>query len=258
MLRSLLSVKPTVKDAMNQPVLALAVIFLAAIPTPASANQRCYQLTDLSLPPQVTPLSRTQTSCASTPTGACWHRVEAFPYNPPGYDLWLATPSSWDFGPYQFFDYLGDDSSGDPVVRWLYRLFPGSSGCNTQPPGYTLDVTLTGTGSGFVVSLPAGINCPAGNCSTSFRSGTLVTLTATPDANSTFTGWSGEGCSGTGTCIVTMARASSVTATFTAQEYFAGDWDGDGRSNLAVRRGSCVLMDYNFDGAADFTQCYSP
>jgi len=41
-------------------------------------------------------------------------------------------------------------------------------------------------------------------------------------------------------------------------QYLVGDWDGDGRSNLAVRRGSCVLMDYNFDGAADFTQCYSP
>lgn len=39
-------------------------------------------------------------------------------------------------------------------------------------------------------------------------------------------------------------------------EYLAGDWDGDGRVNLAVRRGNCVLMDSNFDGAQDAEQCF--
>jgi hypothetical protein len=42
-----------------------------------------------------------------------------------------------------------------------------------------------------------------------------VTLTATPDARtSTFAGWSGGGCTGTGTCTVTMTAAQNVTATF--------------------------------------------
>ncbi|HZH78679.1 MAG TPA: zinc-dependent metalloprotease [Archangium sp.] len=54
--------------------------------------------------------------------------------------------------------------------------------------------------------------------------------------------------------------SSDVTALRTLyavqEEYLVGDWDGDGRSNLAVRRGSCVHMDHNFDGAPDFTQCY--
>ena len=36
------------------------------------------------------------------------------------------------------------------------------------------------------------------------------------DAGSTFTGWSGEGCSGTGDCVVTMDTAKNVTATFAA------------------------------------------
>jgi hypothetical protein len=39
-------------------------------------------------------------------------------------------------------------------------------------------------------------------------------------------------------------------------EYLVGDWDGDGRDNLAVRRGHCVFMDTNFDGAHDIVQCY--
>ena len=45
----------------------------------------------------------------------------------------------------------------------------------------------------------------------------MVTLTASAAGGSTFNGWSGGGCSGTGTCSVTMSAATTVTATFTAQ-----------------------------------------
>jgi phospholipase C len=47
-----------------------------------------------------------------------------------------------------------------------------------------------------------------------FPSGTAVTLTAAPNASSTFTGWSGGGCTGTATCAVTLNAATTVTATF--------------------------------------------
>src|SRR5213079_2684458 len=46
-----------------------------------------------------------------------------------------------------------------------------------------------------------------------------VTLTATPATGSTFTGWSGGGCSGTGPCTVTIAAPTTVTATFTPQSF---------------------------------------
>jgi hypothetical protein len=75
---------------------------------------------------------------------------------------------------------------------------------------YTLTVTKSGTGSGTVTTNPSG---------TSFSAGTPVTLTATPDASSTFTRWSG-GCSGTApTCTLTMNGNTSVTATFTLKSY---------------------------------------
>jgi hypothetical protein len=76
---------------------------------------------------------------------------------------------------------------------------------------YNLSVITNGTGTGTVSG--AGINCGS-VCSDSYAPGTLVTLTATPASGSTFAGWSGGGCTGTGTCAVTMKAATSVTATF--------------------------------------------
>src|SRR5882762_4588001 len=78
---------------------------------------------------------------------------------------------------------------------------------------FALTVTLAGTGSGTVTSTPTGISCP-GTCSANFGSGASVTLSASPAANSTFTGWNGGGCTGTGNCTVTMSMAQTVTATF--------------------------------------------
>ena len=71
-----------------------------------------------------------------------------------------------------------------------------------------------GTGSGTVTSTPAGIDCGT-DCSESYDYGTEVTLSAVAATGSTFAGWSGANCSGTGSCVVTMDAAKSVTATFT-------------------------------------------
>lgn len=78
---------------------------------------------------------------------------------------------------------------------------------------YALDVSVSGAGSGVITSNPAGIDCGL-TCSHSYDFNTSVTLTATPAVGSAFTGWSGAGCSGTGTCVVTMDLAKSVTASF--------------------------------------------
>ena len=83
---------------------------------------------------------------------------------------------------------------------------------NVPSGSFGLSVTLAGTGAGSVSSSPAGITCPS-TCSANFTSGTVVTLTATASAGSTFAGWSGA-CSGTGTCSVTMTAARAATATF--------------------------------------------
>jgi len=105
-------------------------------------------------------------------------------------------------------------TSNDPDTPILDVALRGST--VEQPQQYTLTVTKAGTGSGTVTSNPAGINCGA-DCSEAYNQGTSVTLTATPDSGSTFTGWSGA-CSGTGACIVSMTSDKTVTATFTQQQ----------------------------------------
>ena len=75
-------------------------------------------------------------------------------------------------------------------------------------PDRTLMVTKTGTGTGTVTSSPAGIDCGA-TCK-AFPDGAVVTLTAVPDAGSSFAGWSATCAGGT----VTMDADKSCTATF--------------------------------------------
>ncbi len=77
-------------------------------------------------------------------------------------------------------------------------------------PQYTLSTAKSGTGTGTVTNNPVG---------TTFNAGTAVTLTATPDASSTFAGWSGA-CTGTSpACSVTMDGNTEVTATFNLKTF---------------------------------------
>jgi uncharacterized repeat protein (TIGR02543 family) len=82
---------------------------------------------------------------------------------------------------------------------------------------YSLSVSQAGSGAGTVSSLPPGIMCGA-DCAETYDYGTVLTLTATADTGSTFTGWDGA-CSGADTCTVTMDEAKSATATFTLNTY---------------------------------------
>ena len=80
-------------------------------------------------------------------------------------------------------------------------------------PMSTLSVQKIGSGSGTVTSTnQAGINCGS-TCGASFPTNSLVTLTATPATGSTFIGWS-NGCTGTGSCDVTLTGDQTIVAQF--------------------------------------------
>jgi len=81
---------------------------------------------------------------------------------------------------------------------------------------YTLTVNKNGTGAGTVTS--PGINCGS-DCTEPYDQGTIVTLTATAATGSAFTGWSGGGCTGAGTCSTTINANTTVTANFNKNTY---------------------------------------
>jgi len=118
-------------------------------------------------------------------------------------------------------------AAGSTFAGWTGAGCSGTAGCsvtltaattvtamfNKSTTNFTLTVTEAGSGTGTVTSAPAGIACQP-MCSASFASGQVVGLTATAAEGSTFAGWSGGGCSGTGGCSVTVTAATTVTATF--------------------------------------------
>jgi hypothetical protein len=140
----------------------------------------------------------------------------------------LYAPAVWSGG--SSFSHLDEIFNGTPHALMTYSI-PWDEAIHNPGTitmgllwdiGWTvlthpLTVTKAGSGSGTVTSSPAGIDCGA-DCTESFNWGTVVTLTAAASGGSTFAGWSGAGCSGTGTCQVTMDAAKSVTATFTGSQ----------------------------------------
>ena len=109
----------------------------------------------------------------------------------------------------------------DGTTTAVWDRYDGSNtivqAVSTAQPVFPLQVVRTGSGAGTVTSTPSGIDCGT-SCSAEYPSFTKVTLNATSTSGSTFTGWSGEGCSGSSTCQVTMQQARSVTAEFTADD----------------------------------------
>lgn len=89
------------------------------------------------------------------------------------------------------------------------------SGGGSGTASYTLDIYKSGTGSGTITSLPAGIDCGS-VCAANFSDGTSVTLTATPSAGSTFTKWFGGACSNetSSTCTIPMTAVKNTIAIF--------------------------------------------
>jgi hypothetical protein len=123
-----------------------------------------------------------------------------------------ATPA-----PGSIFDgWSGACSGTDDCIVTMEAARAVTAAFSASSEAYTLTVLLAGSGSGTVTSNPAGIDCGS-DCSESYSVNTLVTLTATPEAGSIFSGWSGS-CSGTDDCVVTMNAAKNVAATFTISD----------------------------------------
>ena len=175
---------------------------------------------------------------------------------------WNANCGSWSMNSYNG-DYCQSNLSyshaaisilPDTDYNWWVHSLQGSNWSSLASQGYfkcpsTYSLSLGMSGSGNITSSPGGINCSSG-CSGSFSSKSWVTLSATPTPGYIFTGWSGAGCSGSGSCSVYMDSNKSVTATFTqaAVNYTLNVYKG-GAGSGTIRTASPNSWDINCGSA---------
>ena len=82
-------------------------------------------------------------------------------------------------------------------------------------------MSRSGTGSGTITSSVGGIiNCGT-TCQATRPLNEQITLTAAPASGSTFAGWTGGGCSGTGTCTFAVTNDVTIQATFNLENSIA-------------------------------------
>lgn len=140
----------------------------------------------------------------SNPAGIDCGATCAFDFSIPSVTLAAAVPAG------QTFMGWGGACSGSGSCA--LALSAATSATATFETNKVLSVGRTGTGAGSVMSSITGISCGA-QCTAAFAHGASVSLTPTPSPGSSFAGWSG-GCSGTGSCVVTMTAARTVDARF--------------------------------------------
>jgi len=78
---------------------------------------------------------------------------------------------------------------------------------------YDLSVSIAGDGDGFVNINPPDVDCMVA-CDETYDYGTVVTLTAVPNTNFLFAGWSGSIDITTNPTTLMVDETKAVTATF--------------------------------------------
>jgi hypothetical protein len=108
-------------------------------------------------------------------------------------------------------------------VTYFFAVTAHDTSGNTS--NYSNEVSITkyklalkSVGDGSVTSSPSGIDCGS-DCSEAYKAGTVVALTAIPEADSTFYGWSGNGCGGDGQCVLTLNENITLAANFTSTDF---------------------------------------
>ncbi len=111
---------------------------------------------------------------------------------------------------------------------------------------YNVAVTKSGSGTGTIGFSAAGTSCGT-DCQT-YDYLTSVTLTATPDSGTAFTGWTGGGCTGTGTCTLSVDAAKAVTAGFNLLRTISVNVRHLAASGLVLRNNGAESLTVNAPG----------
>ena len=161
------------------------------------------------------------------------HSMLGYGYNDSGTLVYLR--DTWDYGSHSMT--WGGSYSDPPMQHYAVTVFVPSS---APEENFTLLLTKSGTGTGTVTSVPAGIDC-GGTCGASYSQDTVVNLTPIADTGSTFSQWTGCDSINGNVCTVTMTTEKSVSAAFTLNEYtLAATTTGSGSGNLIAPGLSCI------------------
>jgi uncharacterized repeat protein (TIGR02543 family) len=189
------------------------------------------------------------TGSASDPDGSIV-KCE-FDFNGDGIYDYTETPTN---APDGTFDCATQTSYSTPGTRTVQvRVTDNSGGTAADSvslpvavPQFTLTVTKQGTGTGSVTG--TGINCGT-DCTEPYNSGTVVTLTATPNSGSAFAGWSGDCTGSTPTTQITMNADKTCVATFNLAQFTL--------SITRVGTGFGTVTGIGIDCGTDCTEPYS-
>jgi hypothetical protein len=140
-------------------------------------------------------------------TGYAFSKQTTAPATPVVGDVW------WDTDDKLLYRCTAAGDWGTSVYTPLAYPHTLQGYTENQDENYYLTVTKIGAGDGTVTSSGGSGSIDCGDtCQSNFTNNDVVTLTATATGSDVFKGWSGEGCSGTGTCVVTMSAARNVVA----------------------------------------------
>ncbi len=155
---------------------------------------------------------------------------------------------------------LSLDTAGNPHIAYYDRINGILKYAYALIDRYGLELNLAGNGSGNVTSQPAGIDC-GDVCQSPFMTEENVTITATPDEGSVFSGWGGD-CASCGediTCTIAMDGDKTCTATFDKMPPVIDNFSAEpleGAAPLAVSfsceaddsNGNNIAYGWDFDG----------
>jgi hypothetical protein len=161
-------------------------------------------------------------------------------------------------GTYRWIAAYSGDANNQPV----------SGSCNDTGESVTVTLTRTlsvdaphGTGVGYIDSFPAGIDCGnvAGHsdCTETVLDGTQITLTAHPNANSGFGGFTGGGCS-TSPCTVTMDANKVIYPAMFLKPFPLDLTTAGSGSGYVDSSPAGIDCGRNLDGHADCAESYDP
>jgi len=129
---------------------------------------------------------------------------------------------------------LAENSLNSNVIG-RYRLLGRGDEVMLEEPEI-LSVQTAGGGTGTITSDPAGIDCGE-TCSKIFERDSVITLTATPDADSEFKGWSGDSDCSDGS--VTLSTTTNCIATFAVKPTFTFPLPSSGTISISPAGENC-------------------